>query len=131
MTTDRMKYLGMLLTAYPAAAESKEQMRAWLGTLEIALEGISEPNVERAVKDFIQGNVKRSEESRSYRPSIAEIAAHARIYQQREDRYNKSMQSQNDTLRITDDWKPSGTEDQRKAHVEAAMKKLRTTMDTT
>lgn len=111
----------MLLTAYPAASETKEQMRAWLGTLDIALDGIKEDYVQQSVKDFIAGKVDRKPGSESFRPSIADIAAYARTLQAREYRHQAALRENQKRLLPPPEWKHSETEQQRRAHVQAVL----------
>jgi len=117
-----------LLTSFPAAADEPNDIPNLIKVYSYAVEGISDRNLEATIRAFIQGKVDRNN---AFRPSPAEIAAYARPLQMREDNVNELQKRVEARNRITDDWKPSGTEEQRKAHVEAAMKKLRTTMDTT
>ena len=125
--TNRKNLIPWLLTSFPAAADEPNDIPNLIKVYSYAVEGISDRNLEATIRAFIQGKVDRNN---AFRPSPAEIAAYARPLQMREDNVNELQKRVEARNLITDDWKPSGTEDQRKAHVEAAMKKLRTTMDT-
>jgi hypothetical protein len=93
-------------------------MAGLIDVYEYALQGVSDDNIQLSVAAFIGGKIKRNN---AFRPSPAELAAHARVFQRRDDRIADMGRRIEGQKAITNDWQPSVTEEQRRAHVEAVL----------
>lgn len=92
----RQKMIGMLFAGYPSLGESRAELEAQIGLYGLALEGVSNKNVELACKAFIQGRV--SGHNPSFRPRPAELAEYARRLQDSDDRF--AVQNNNITAQL-------------------------------
>lgn len=77
--------IGMLFASYPSAGESRSEIEQQIALYELALQGVSDENVEMACKAFIQGRVEGH--NPSFRPRPPELAEYARRKQDRDDRF--------------------------------------------
>jgi hypothetical protein len=115
MTNQAKQAIATLFNAFPSAEESQNALRGLADIYQLAVEDVSPQLVVKAVKHFIQGKVENV--SRTFRPTPAELAAHARHLQKAEDRYKQSSQSIDQTLRIDNKFRHQLSEKERRKQV--------------
>lgn len=106
----------MLLTAWPSSSDDGTSIGATIRVYEIALDGIRPKYVDRAVKAFVQGCVH--DHNPEFRPKPPRLAEYARSLQSRDERINEISARVEGQKLLTNDWRPSMSEERRKAHVE-------------
>lgn len=106
---NRRKMIGMLFASYPSSGESRSEIEQQIALYELALEGVSDANVEMACKAFIQGRVEGH--NPSFRPRPPELAEYARRKQDRDNLLE--FREQQRMARLAASEEPTPTPDQR------------------
>jgi hypothetical protein len=117
-----LKELAVLFASYQMPEENEAEFAQRVKTYALALEGVSQTNIERAVRLFVQGRVERARPS--LLPMPAELAAQARKLQEKDDliaQRRARERREHERLKIAQQHEPTAEE---RAEIGKRMEKL-------